>query len=191
LSGVKTRVSLHDELTRHRPFNAHEARMVARVLDFIDAHADCFERSQRAGHVTGSAWVVDATRGYALLTHHAKLGLWLQPGGHCDGDADVLRVALREVAEESGLTVVRPLLGGAIFDVDAHAIPARRDEPAHVHYDIRYALEADRSAPLRISAESKDLRWVALDRVAELNTDASVLRMVRKTALLGPREGRP
>ncbi len=38
-----------------------------------------------------------------LLLHHAKLDKWLQPGGHCDGDPDVLRVALKEAEEESGL----------------------------------------------------------------------------------------
>jgi len=165
--------------------------MRARISDFVSGHADCFERSLLAGHVTGSAWVLDEERRYALLTHHAKLGLWLQPGGHCDGDADVLRVAMREVWEEAGLTAIVPLLDGAIFDVDAHDIPAHGNEPAHVHYDIRYAFEASRSAPLRISAESKDLRWVALDRIAGLNTDESVIRMVRKTALIGAREGRP
>ncbi len=158
--------------------------MLARVLEFVREHPDCFERSLAAGHVTGSAWIVDAARTHALLTHHAKLGLWLQPGGHCDGDSNVLRVALREAAEESGLTELAPLLGGAIFDVDAHEIPARKNEPAHVHYDIRYALRADRSRPLQISAESRDLRWVPLDEIAGLNTDESVLRMVRKTQLI-------
>jgi 8-oxo-dGTP pyrophosphatase MutT (NUDIX family) len=188
---MKTRASLEDELARHQPFDRHELKMLKRISAFVGAHADCFERSLLVGHVTGSAWVLDEAREYALLTHHAKLDKWLQPGGHCDGEADVSRVAMREVQEEAGLDGIRPLLDGAIFDVDAHDIPARGNEPAHVHYDIRYAFEADRSAPLRISAESKDLRWVALDRIAELNTDESVLRMVRKTAPIGTREGRP
>jgi 8-oxo-dGTP pyrophosphatase MutT (NUDIX family) len=188
---MKTRASLEDELARHQPFDRHELEMLKRISAFVGEHADCFERSLLAGHVTGSAWVLDETRKYALLIHHAKLGKWLQPGGHCDGDADVLRVAMREAREETGVTTIVPLLNGAIFDVDAHDIPARGNVPAHVHYDIRYALEADRSAPLQISAESKDLRWVALDRIAELNTDESVLRMVRKTALIAAREGRP
>ncbi len=188
---MKTRASLLDELARHQPFNEHEARMLARIAAFVEEHEDCFERSLLVGHVTGSAWILDEERESALLIHHAKLDKWLQPGGHCDGDADALRVAMREAEEETGVIGIVPLLNAAIFDVDAHDIPARKTVPAHVHYDIRYAFEAARSAPLQISAESKELRWVALGRIAELNTDESVIRMVSKTALIGAREAKP
>jgi 8-oxo-dGTP pyrophosphatase MutT (NUDIX family) len=181
---MRTREGLIEALRRHRAHDEHEELMRARLLAFVEAHADCFSRSLLIGHVTGSAWVVDHERTHALLTHHAKLDKWLQMGGHCDGETDVLKVALREVEEESGLAQVRPLLGGAIFDVDAHDIPARASEPAHVHYDVRFAFEADRDAPLRISGESKDLAWAPLERIAELNTDESVMRLVEKTALL-------
>lgn len=159
--------------------------MAERIRRFVEEQEECFERSLQIGHVTGSAWVVDRERTHALLTHHAKLGKWLQMGGHCDGDPDVLRVALREVEEESGLTEVTPLLGGAIFDVDAHEIPARGAEAAHIHHDIRFLVEADRGARLRISDESHDLRWVVFEEIPRLNTDESVLRMLRKT-IRGP-----
>ncbi len=176
-----TREVLLAQLEGHTPFNSHEAEMKRRISEFVSAHEDCFKRTQLAGHVTGSAWVVNASMTHTLLTHHAKLGMWLQMGGHCDGEADVLRVALREVAEESGLTGLEPLLDGAIFDVDAHQIPARKNEPEHVHYDIRYLVRASMDEPLRISEESHDLAWVPLDEVRRLNTDQSVLRLVEKT----------
>lgn len=188
---MTTRPALIEALARHQPFNEHESRMLARVRAFVCDHADCFERSLAVGHVTGSAWIVDAARANAVLTHHAKLGKWLQPGGHCDGDADVQRVAMREAEEETGISALAPLLGGAIFDVDAHEIPARKSEAAHVHYDVRFAFEADSAAPLQISEESRELRWVSLDRIAGLNTDESVMRMVSKTRLLGAAGSRP
>jgi 8-oxo-dGTP pyrophosphatase MutT (NUDIX family) len=177
---MKSRQTLLRQLAAHRPFNEHEARMRERISAFVEAHEDCFERSLAAGHVTGSAWVVDRGRTHVLLTHHAKLHKWLQPGGHADGDPDILRVALREAREETGLLSLRPV-SEEIFDVDAHDIPARGAEPAHVHYDIRFLLEADGQAPLTISTESHELAWVALDRVHELNTDESVLRLVART----------
>lgn len=177
---MKTRQTLIDQLRRHVPFNEHEKKMLARILEFVEAHEDCFERSLLVGHVTGSAWVMDQTRQFALLTHHAKLDKWLQPGGHADGDADVLRVALREAHEESGLTSLQ-VVSEQIYDVDAHAIPARGAEPAHTHFDIRYLLEGDMGERLARTEESHDLAWVALDRIAELNTDESVLRMVAKS----------
>jgi hypothetical protein len=74
-----------------------------------------------------------------------------------------------------------------IFDPDIHTIPARNNEPEHFHYDIRYAFQADRHAPLIVSSESRELAWVALDKIETLTTEESVLRMVRKTAQLRTR----
>lgn len=174
-----TRETLLDLLRAHRAADPHEAEMTARVVAFVAAHEDCLERSLAVGHVTASAFVVDLDRTHALLHHHAKLDRWLQLGGHVDGEADVLQAALREATEESGLDMVRPV-STAIFDVDVHLIPARGDEPAHHHHDVRFLLEADRGASLRITTESKALAWVPLERIPELTAEASVLRMVRK-----------
>lgn len=178
------RERLLESLRNHQPFNLREAEMQARITGFVSAHEDCFERSLLVGHITASAWVVSPDFSRVLLTHHAKLNMWLQMGGHTDGDSNTLASAIREAREESGLHDFVPLLGGEIFDVDAHDIPERKNEPAHVHYDIRYALQADPAVPLVITEESKALEWVPLQEVAQLNTDQSVLRLVEKTALL-------
>ena len=154
-----------------------------RFVAFISAHPDAFERALAIGHVTASAWIVDPSRTRALLMHHRKLGRWLQPGGHADGDFDVRRVALREAREESGLRSLRFVRDG-VYDVDVHAIPARPNEAAHDHYDVRFALEADPAEPLVANAESKELAWVALDALASYGADESVLRLARKTASL-------
>jgi len=166
-------------LRAHRPWDTREAEMLQRIIAFVEAHEDCFERSLAQGHVTGSAWVVNPERTHALLVHHRRLERWLQPGGHCDGDPDVLATALREAFEETGIEA-QPV-SPAVFDVDAHDIPARGAEPAHVHYDIRYLAEAPLSEQPVVSPESRGVRWVPLDEIARLDTDESVLRLVRKT----------
>lgn len=174
---------LQDILAQHQPFDANEADMLAQIIEFVAQHDDCFERSLSIGHITGSAWIIDHERTHALLTHHRKLDRWLQLGGHSDGDANTLDVALREGLEESGLQDLHAV-SDAIFDVDVHLIPARGDEPAHNHYDVRFLLEADRHAPLSISSESKNLAWVSLDETQTLSTDASIQRMVAKSRAL-------
>jgi 8-oxo-dGTP pyrophosphatase MutT (NUDIX family) len=167
-------------LEAYEPSGETDAAARERILRFVRAHDDCFERSLLEGHITGSAWIVNEGRTRCLLTHHRKLERWLQLGGHADGQADVLEVAMREAVEESGLTSLRAV-SPAIFDCDVHPIPGRREEPEHFHYDVRFLLEADDAEPLVVSEESKELAWVALDDVRALESDVSVMRMVAKT----------
>lgn len=167
-------------LEAYRPYDARDREACGLIERFVRAHADCFERTLEEGHVTASAWIVDESRRRCLLTHHRKLGRWLQLGGHTDGDSDTLGSALREAREESGLTRLAPA-SASIFDCDVHRIPARGAEPEHWHYDVRYLVVADASEPVVVSAESKELAWVELADVARLAPDPSVLRMVSKT----------
>jgi len=162
------------------PLSREEALAVEETLCFVGAHPDCLLRSCLPGHLTGSAWIVSRDRRRTLLTHHGKLGKWLQLGGHADGDPDLLAVALREAREESGL-VFLTAVGGRLFDVDRHWIGERGAEPGHWHHDLRFMVEADPSEPLTISAESKALSWVDVSAVGTLNPEESMARMVRKT----------
>ncbi|RXK53305.1 NUDIX domain-containing protein [Oleiharenicola lentus] len=158
----------------------HEAAMLAEYFPFMAAHPDCLGRTCLDGHLTASAWIVDAARTRTLLTHHRKLDRWLQLGGHVDGEADLALAAMREAQEESGLARLR-LASPEVFDVDRHRIPARGAEPEHWHFDVRFLIEADPAEPLQISSESKDLAWVRLEDVARLNPEESLARLVRKT----------
>lgn len=160
--------------------DAVERAALGETLRFVGAEPRCAERSLAVGHLTGSAWIVDAARTRTLLTHHCKLEKWLQLGGHADGDLDLARVAMREAQEESGLARLR-LVSPALFDVDRHWIPARKSEPGHWHYDLRFMIEGDPIEPLVITSESKDLAWVEIARMAEFNPEESMMRMARKT----------
>jgi 8-oxo-dGTP pyrophosphatase MutT (NUDIX family) len=164
-----------------RVLEAHERDMVAATIAFAESEVECLRRECVPGHLTGSAWIVSPDRTRTLLTHHHKLDKWLQLGGHADGDPDLMAVALREAREESGLANVRAV-SGEVFDVDRHWIPARKTEPGHFHYDLRFMIEADPEESLVISNESKDLAWVEVARVTTLNPEESMARMVRKTA---------
>jgi 8-oxo-dGTP pyrophosphatase MutT (NUDIX family) len=158
---------------------------------FVESHPDCFERSCLEGHVTGSAWIVSPDGEQALLVRHRKLGAWLQPGGHADGETDPAAVAQREAAEETGLeglTLVDWWQDGSRepqpFDVDIHVIPARGAEPEHLHLDVRYLLAGDPRERIRVSIESEEVRWVPRAEIAALNSEPSVLRMAERAAAL-------
>ena len=67
------------------------------------------------------------------------------------------------------------------LDLDVHAIPARREEPLHLHWDVRFLLQAAAGQSLVVSPESNDLRWVPVGRLPEFTAEASVLRLHDKT----------
>ena len=141
----------------------------------------CFLKDNYDGHFTGSAWIVSTDKDKILMTYHKKLGMWLQLGGHADGENDLLKVALREAKEESGIHYFN-ILSDEIFDLDIHEIPKQMNQPSHKHYDIRFLLETDpASNKITISDESYDVAWIPIDEVIALNPENSIQRMVEKT----------
>jgi 8-oxo-dGTP pyrophosphatase MutT (NUDIX family) len=176
-------------LERHLGRRPGDREVVERVDAFVRAHPDCFERSCPEGHITGSAWILSPDHRQVLLTHHRKLGRWLQLGGHSDGDGDPRQVALREAREESGLAEFRflPETNDPLpLDLDVHPIPAHGGEPAHLHLDVRFLLVAEPGQALRISEESKELRWFPRARLSEWVDEESLLRLERRARELAP-----
>jgi 8-oxo-dGTP pyrophosphatase MutT (NUDIX family) len=166
-------------LEEYRQRHPEEEPVVAVFESLLPDRGPVFDRARLAGHYTGSAWVVSADGLRVLLTHHRKLGRWLQLGGHADGDADLARVALREAGEESGLTDLR--VEPAIFDLDRHTIPARGEEPEHWHYDVRFVVRATGSEVFAVGEESLDLAWKPVFEIAaDPAADESLRRMASK-----------
>ena len=166
-------------LKNHVPFNEEEERHVSEMIRFITEEADCFERSLIHGHLTGSAWITDETLSKCVLVHHRKLNRWLQPGGHADGETNILEVARKEAIEETGLWNLRS--NDRIFDVDIHLIPANSRDAAHFHYDVRIHFIASGDDAVTVSGESHDVAWIPMDKVKELSGDeSSIARMVDK-----------
>jgi len=170
---------LLDLLEKHSPIDENELKMKNETIEFVKTNEDCFNRELLIGHVTGSAWIINDARTHVLMTHHRKLNRWFQPGGHCDGEPDLLNVALKEANEETGLKNLK-VVDGEVYDVDVHLIPERKGIPAHYHYDIRFLIEGDMNEQLIITEESNDLSWVSLEKIAEHNDSESIMRMVRK-----------
>lgn len=166
-------------LARYRARWPDEGAVVDQFHALLDDADNPFMRARLAGHFTGSAWLVDRGGSRVLLTHHRKLGRWLQLGGHADGDRDLARVALREAEEESGLAGL--IMEAEVFDLDRHWIPERREVPGHWHYDVRHVVRASGDEAFVVSRESLDLAWCAIESIAQDDgADASLRRMARK-----------
>ena len=164
--------SLYDYLSR----NPQEALICQEFIHFVKTEAHCFERDLTKGHITASALLLNPSKDKILLTHHKKLNMWLQPGGHADGDSEFLQVALKEAEEESGLIGLE-ILNEQIFDIDIHEIPAHKDDPPHKHYDIRIIVHSSKSEDYIVSDESHDLAWAELKTLEKWTREESILRM--------------
>lgn len=175
------RKSLQELLERYVSQYPEEKVYKRQMLEFINEHSDCFERSLQIGHITASAWLLSKDGSKALMLHHKKLDRWLQLGGHCDGDTDVLAVAIKEAQEESGIQDIKAV-SRDLFDIDIHLIPAnpKSGEKAHYHYDVRFLLQVKSDEKVVQNSESNELRWVNKD-IHQLPTqENSIVRMVQK-----------
>ena len=174
------RKSLQELLQRYVPMYPEERAYKEETLRFVEDNPNCFERTLAKGHITASAWLLSKDNTKALLMHHKKLNRWFQLGGHCDGDSDVFKVAIKEAQEESGIQDIVAVYPG-IFDIDVHLIPANsRGEKEHFHYDVRFLLQVKSDEQVVQNSESNEIRWVGKDIKLLPTQENSIIRMVQK-----------
>jgi len=150
------------------------AVMTARIAALVAGAGHPADRSTRPGHLTGSAFVVSHDGSAAILLFHTKLRMWLQPGGHADGDCNLAAVALREATEETGMAGlgVYPVA----VDADVHEVRPP-NEDAHLHLDLRYLVVAPPGASPAANHESDAVRWVTRGELAGFDPDAGLVRL--------------
>ncbi len=178
-------MTLEEQLAAFIPFNEQEAQDRTLILHCLKTEPDIFTRQNRLAHMTASAWIVNASRTKALMAYHNLYHSWSWLGGHADGERDLLRVAMREACEESGLRSVRPV-SEAIFSVESLTVDGheKRGEyvSSHLHLNVTYLLEADEYGALAIKPdENSDVRWFPLaDAPAASSEPWFVTRVYRK-----------
>ena len=175
-------MKIKEMLEDYIPFDDQEVKDKEYFLKCIDTFDDVLTRNNVFAHFTSSAFIVNQERTKMLVVYHNIYDGWIYPGGHADGEDDLLAVAIREVLEETGLNV--KLLDDSIFSIQVCPTIGhyKKNEyvSAHIHLDVVFVLEADDQALLVYrEEESNGIKWVLLDDAYD-NTMVDFIRPVHK-----------
>jgi 8-oxo-dGTP pyrophosphatase MutT (NUDIX family) len=159
---------LNGLLTGYQAAGETEAADLERMTRLAATSPDPWSRSLPL-HFTASALVVHPETRRVLLRWHHKHGLWLQVGGHGDpGETDPLQIALREAAEETGLTDLVPWPDAALRHAAVCYVGASATEPQHEHADLRYIFATGTPDAIAAENEQSPLRWLTVDEARAL-----------------------
>lgn len=174
-------MGLRESIDAYAPCCPQERIDRQQMLEYLDQYPDILLRSNSTAHFSASAWVVNPARSRVLMIYHNIYRSWAWPGGHADGEADLLAVALREVREETGATALRPARNGIysleILPVEAHV---RRGTPvaAHLHLNLTYLLEAEEDQALAMKPdENSGVRWFGLNEAVAASCEP-IMRVI-------------
>lgn len=177
------RKNLQELLCQYRSYYPEEAAYARRGCRLLQESPNCFFREGTGLHVTASVWILNPAGTATLFMLHRKLEQWFPPGGHADGNENVIAVALKECSEETGIPENHiHLLEKNIFDVDIHRTPSFGTEPEHQHLDIRFLVQIDDQKILCGNSESHALRWIPFHEVHTYNNTRSIHRMLVKSS---------
>lgn len=163
------------EIEEYTPYNEQERKDKELMLWFLKSNPNAFDRENTIAHMTASCFIVDPAMEKTLFCFHRIYQSWSWLGGHADGDKDLLKVALKEAREESGLTHIRPY-DSKIFSIESLCVNGHVKRghyvSSHLHFNVTYLLVADMNETLHIKEdENSSLRWFALDDILKASSE--------------------
>ena len=166
---------LKEQIRAYRPVNEQEERDKELILRCLETEKDIFTRENHLAHMTASAWIVNEQRTKVLMVYHNIYKSWSWLGGHADGETDLLKVALKEAQEESGIRHVKPvsekIYSLEVLTVDGH-VKKGAYVSSHLHLNVTYLLQAEETDVLHIKEdENSNVAWFPLEEAVAASTE--------------------
>ena len=170
--GIKIKIdteNLKMNVEKFRPFNEQEEVDKKIMLKYINDFGDVLTRQNEYGHFTSSSFILNKERTKMLMIYHKIYDSWAWTGGHSDGDNNLLKVAIKEAKEETGIKNVSPILEDIysleIINVNGHEKRGKY-VGSHVHLNVTYLLEADENEEINIKEdENSGVKWVPINEI--------------------------
>ena len=177
-------MNLKEQIESYIPYNEQEECDKELMLQYINTFEYVLTRENKMCHFTASNWIEKKERTKVLMIYHNIYKSWAWTGGHCDGDGDLMHVALKEAKEETGLENLKILSNGIfgleILTVDSHI---KRGEfvSSHLHLDCSFLIEADEKEEIRIKEdENSDIKWIDIEKAVELTNEEKMKPIYKK-----------
>lgn len=174
-SNENDRSDIIEQIKAYEPWNEQEEMDKASILHCLESMPNLFDRVNTIAHMTASAWVVNETRDKVLMVYHNIYNSWSWLGGHADGERDLLKVAVKEVREESGLTDVKPV-SKDIYSLEVLTVDGHRKRgkyvSSHLHFNVTYLLEAKEDQKVFVKEdENSGVGWFSLEDAIAASTE--------------------
>ncbi|BCJ95976.1 NUDIX hydrolase [Anaerocolumna cellulosilytica] len=167
--------SLYQRIDAYKPWNEQEEKDKRGILNFIGLYDNCLLRDNEIAHITSSAWIVNKERTKVLMVYHNLYDSWAWTGGHADGESDLLKVAIKEAREETGIVSITPVME-EIFSLETLCVNGHMKRgcyvSSHLHMNVTYLLEGDEMEQLKVKAdENSGVQWVKMNECIAITSE--------------------
>lgn len=176
-------MNLRKQIENFVPFNMQEEKEKEIMLKYMDTFDNLLSRENEFAHFTASCWLVNKERTKVLMVYHNIYQSWSWVGGHADGEEDLLKVAMKEAKEETGLDTTP--VSKEIYSIEILGVPAhvKRNEQiaTHLHLNVTYLLEANEKDTTKVKPdENSDIGWFSLENAIEASNEADMKIVYKK-----------
>lgn len=157
------------ELNKYKAYNFQELKDKYKIIKFLKENDNAYLRENEKMHMTASSWIINKDKTKVLMIYHNIYDSWSWTGGHCDGDEDLIHVALKEAKEETNIKNVK-LVNDNIFSIEIlkvnEHIKNGKIVKKHLHANVTYLLEALESDEISAKFdEAKDTKWIKIEDI--------------------------
>lgn len=175
---------LKERIEAYIPQNEQERKDKELMLQYIDRFPDILSRKNEMAHFTASNWIINREKTKVLMVYHNIYQSWTWTGGHADGEEDLLKVALKEAKEETGISsfqvISNTIYHLQILPVDAHIKHGNYVAP-HLHLDCCFLLQADEQANISPNlGENSGVKWIPIHQVEQVTSEPRMKPIYRK-----------
>ncbi|AEB28804.1 ADP-ribose pyrophosphatase [Carnobacterium sp. 17-4] len=168
-------MNLKEQISHYVPYNIQEAKEQEVILKYMSMFENMLTRENEFAHFTASAWIVNPKHTKVLMAYHNIYQSWSWVGGHADGNANLLEVALKETTEETGLMNISPL-SNTIYSLEILGVPSHMKKGApiatHLHLNVTYLIEANENEQTVVNEdENSAIKWMKLEEAVEACTE--------------------